>query len=595
MVEEIFHSIYGSRFGISRGAPGDARLILDGAIVGDHAVFNYTNYPGAESNTDSTTSLQNFLLWCQLQALSMETSTHDNLLQRMFVTAYIPRGKWVLTSPLIVPEFVNLKCDGEIIRSRNPNGNANLMYYDGDTTQNANYNLYFPAVISVPRSHIEALNILGNADGSNKGSGLFCGKNWTIASAAISSAGRGYSVSDVLTFAQPSKNYYVAAQVTVDSVDSRGAITGVTLSNAGAYALPEKLQRRQWTAANGFTGDIANGTPGRVFDAAGAFVTSGGTGSGATFLATWTPDWDGVNSLYNSGAFLVTDTLIGSVSMSGIGTSFSSTFGPMFGFWPTSGNYEINHVEVVGGNVGLYIRGASDIRANTLNAVDCSTNMAVFAIGSFECQNIVLDTCISQKFFSIDQCDGAMLKIHCLMPPATDGVLGTGFVGQIGSSSSGSGQTNANLDIEVNCTNCGTTSGAPMLQLAYTKGSRVKAFVSNYGLGGVANHNKINAVATFGTGWDTSNVIEGTADGITGSLFNGSIPGCGIRIWDDAAGGWCMNQSIYQIYGSGAPTDGTTGANKAAPNSEYIRTDAANRYINTNTLASPTWTDWTIP
>lgn len=554
--------------------------------------YNFLDFAGNVSGTDVTTIAQNFLLWCQLKALSLSTATHDNLLQRLFVTAYFPRGKWILTCPLIVPEFVNLKCDGEFIRSRNSGGNSTSKFYNGDTTSNANYNLFFPTIITVPRAHVEPVNILGNADGTNKGSGLFCGKNWTVASATPSAPGTGYSVNDLLTLAQPSKNYYVAAQLTVTSVNGSGGVTGVSVANASlnGYALPPVLQQQQWTAANGFTGAIANGTQGQVFDVNGAFICSGGGGTGASFAVAWTPDWSNGSTLYNAGAFLVTDTLIGSVSINGIGTSFDSTFGPMYGFWPSSGNYEINHVEVSGGgNIGLYIRGASDIRANSLNAVDCITNMVVFSMGSFECPNVVLDTSTGGQFFAIDQTDGAILKIHCLMPPATAGTLANGYIGSIGTSSSGGGVC-ANLDIEVNATNGGTMAGVPMLHLSNTKGSKIKAYASNYGLGGTTNLNVINAVATFGANWDTSNIIEGAADNIAGILFNGTIPNCGIRVWDDYIKGWCMNNSIYEIYGSGAPTNGTTGANKAAVNSLYIDTASSNRYKNTNTIASPTWT-----
>lgn len=45
-------------------------------------------------------------------------------------------------------------------------------------------------------------------------------------------------------------------------------------------------------------------------------------------------------------------------------------------------------------------------------------------------------------------------------------------------------------------------------------------------------------------------------------------------------------------YGAGAPTDGTggTGAGVAPPGSLYIDTTGAKLYINTNTMASPTYT-----
>ena len=44
------------------------------------------------------------------------------------------------------------------------------------------------------------------------------------------------------------------------------------------------------------------------------------------------------------------------------------------------------------------------------------------------------------------------------------------------------------------------------------------------------------------------------------------------------------------LYGAGAPSDGVTGASTAQPGSLYIDTTNTKLYINTNTLASPTWT-----
>lgn len=44
------------------------------------------------------------------------------------------------------------------------------------------------------------------------------------------------------------------------------------------------------------------------------------------------------------------------------------------------------------------------------------------------------------------------------------------------------------------------------------------------------------------------------------------------------------------LYKAGAPSDGTTGAGTACIGSLCIDTTNGKLYINTNTLASPTWT-----
>ena len=43
------------------------------------------------------------------------------------------------------------------------------------------------------------------------------------------------------------------------------------------------------------------------------------------------------------------------------------------------------------------------------------------------------------------------------------------------------------------------------------------------------------------------------------------------------------------LYGSGVPTDGTTGHDIAAIGATYVDTAAGEHYINKGTLASPVW------
>lgn len=52
-----------------------------------------------------------------------------------------------------------------------------------------------------------------------------------------------------------------------------------------------------------------------------------------------------------------------------------------------------------------------------------------------------------------------------------------------------------------------------------------------------------------------------------------------------------LNNNVLSLVGSGAPVNGAsgTGAGFAGPGSEYTDTVAGNYYINTNTIASPTW------
>lgn len=51
------------------------------------------------------------------------------------------------------------------------------------------------------------------------------------------------------------------------------------------------------------------------------------------------------------------------------------------------------------------------------------------------------------------------------------------------------------------------------------------------------------------------------------------------------------DRDIWQIADEGAPTDGTsgTGAGFAGPGSTYVNITTGDKYLNTNTKASPTW------
>ncbi len=58
-----------------------------------------------------------------------------------------------------------------------------------------------------------------------------------------------------------------------------------------------------------------------------------------------------------------------------------------------------------------------------------------------------------------------------------------------------------------------------------------------------------------------------------------------------------LANSIAIITGNGAPTNGTAGtfAKRANKGSLYIDYSTGNWYTNTNTQASPTWTQVTLP
>lgn len=558
-----------------------------GLLPTTSSVFNFYAWnPGAENNTaDITASLQNFLLWCQLQAYKLKGSALDDQAQRIFVTAYLPRGFYYVSSPIIVPENVNIKGDGLIIR----NGSAGTItsFYTGNTASEALANLYMPTVIIVPRAHAETANIYSNNDGVHLGSGMFVGKNWSILSVAVGATGSGYLVNDVLTLAQPSLSPYIPATATVSSINGSGGIIGISITAVGAYALPPVLQAQQWTAANGFS----------VFDGSGNFLTTGGHGTGATLAATWSPDWSNGNDNYYMGyGGLITDTVLGHIRLMHIPTTTDATYGPAIALRVYGLNYTIEDVEAQGGKNCFDFTNGADVRANILNSVDSSNPIVCTSSSSIVCKNCVLDTPSGSVI--IDNSTGIVLSGRIFnravqnfpgTPPATF---------ELGQFSSGS-QFNLSIDLDFICTLAGagnsnpSLAGCAALAIAYTGGSsKINLNITNSTVGYSGNPPIINSFATFGTSVDSTVELTGSIDLTTGALFSGTNPGCAIRIWDSFVGGWAQNNGTYDFISSGAPTSGSsgTGVLKAGPGSYYTDYTNTNTYINTNTAASPTWT-----
>lgn len=112
-----------------------------------------------------------------------------------------------------------------------------------------------------------------------------------------------------------------------------------------------------------------------------------------------------------------------------------------------------------------------------------------------------------------------------------------------------------------------------------------------------------SAFAAFGVDWNASTVasrfnfgidLEGLAahDGYLIPRYNQGFIRMGGRV-QNAAGALVTVGDLVWLAGTAAPTDGTsgTGAAVAGPGSKYTRQDGAssNEFINTGTLASPTW------
>jgi hypothetical protein len=456
-----------------------------------------------------------------------------------------------------------------------------------------------PTVVLVPNAHIlDNLDIYANSNGGDRGSGLAVGKNWYASSLTVVVAGSGYLVNDVITFPQVSKSPYFPIRVVVTSINGSGGITGVTFSggSVGAYALPPILQQVQWTAANGFTGSIASGSIGQVFDPAntGYYITTGGTGTGAEFTVTWDVDFAGSGQSYSGGLGLQADTIIENVSVTGLGTTKDATYGPIFGTIWFGLNYDVGMIETSAGYYGSFLAGVADFHGGTIIAVNATNTAIKIAQGGSISFKAIVDSPVNIGLAIDGAAQVNIVNGSYGIQFNQPGITGPAYVA-IGHDTNVSGATSKCSAINVNMTlqNAGSSGNTPAVYLDYMdSASKIDLVVANVLSTNSAVTYPNSYFAQFGSHLSSNFTLTGSIDNITGSIFSGTVPVAGISVWDGIAGGLAGPGGAYRIYAAGAPTNGTTGANKAAIGSLYTDLTAGNLYRNTGTQASPTWTEF---
>jgi hypothetical protein len=600
--------------------------------------FNFGETWDTQANYDAYPKLQAFLFYCQSMALAMKNTSLDGNCFRMCVTAYLPRGTYLVSQTLVVPEYVNLHTDGMIVRApytgdQSNNGTTSVpgTFYAATASAQAQFE---PTVIITPRAHASRLNVyVGNTNINFRGSGVAIGKTWQAEvgqPCTIGAAGAGYAVNDIVALAQPQASTYWNWSAQVTAVNAAGGITAAVVNTSGGYGLPPALQAQQWTATNGFNVfDTAN--PGCFLQAKAFrsdFVTLS-PGTGAALAPVWTPDFGG--GQYNIGAVIQTDTLIGHLNVTGfVPTLYSQTYGGTWAVMITGLNGIIDEIEVLGGNDGLYARYANDWRITTLNCVGSGCALELYGCGSIECPNVVFDTCgaallINQSdriqvrglaFFEQTNLPAAYAFPASLANSATQGFAGYSAI-QIGQASTVS-YPNAHLDVSLTLVNMGGLPAATIaaypgdaiasqsprampysMTISYTFASRFDIRVTNIGeQGGAATLLPSAGFVCFGQLVDASNEVRGTIDGpafVTGPAATQTSghawPACSIRIWDAVANGWQGAGGTYELTGSGAPISGATGtgSGKAPKGSTYRDVSGPGFYIQTGTSASPAW------
>jgi hypothetical protein len=512
--------------------------------------------PSASNSADVTASLQNALLDCQLKAYALKDTGLDDQNERACMRFVFPRSSLRVTSPVVIPEHVCTDGHGFVVRT-GQTGTVTAAY-TGDTSSHALANLQQPAVIFPPHSHnIGNLSVYANSNGSDRGSGVFAGKNWVASAVTIQQAGTGYTAGDVLTFGTPSKAPLYPIQVTIDTVSS-GVPQTYHVSSTGAYALPPILQQQQWTAANGFTGGIANAGVGKVFDPAhaGWYVTSGGTGTGAEFTATWVNDFAADGTDYKGGANIQADTLLGTIDVQGgsTATTKDATYGATFGVGLFGLNFFPASITTTGGYYGFWCDQASDIMGGIINPVGSAVGANILGCSSSRFQ-LVVDTPLS-TYLKIDRSDGIKIWGQLFHNSNANTVTGDTII--LGSdSSSSSSNRNTNIDLDLALDNAGAAGGIPAMSVANTTGSIFDLKITNLTKANAAASYLISSYAAVGSNV-VNNLFKGSiaSAAVEGPLFSGAVdPTNGTSVWSAAANGWSTTAS-NTVVGSIAPVSG---------------------------------------
>ena len=618
-----------------------------GMLVADRAKlageYNFAEIWDTQTTYDAWPVLQNFLLYCQLMALAAKTSAIDNIGERNSVRAVLPRGAYLISQPLTVPEFVDLDCRGTLYRAAYTGNQSN----DGITSFPGPFatNQFLPTVVITPRAHARNLNIYVNTDNAiaHRGSGVCIGKTWAAqvgAACTVGNTGTGYSVGDMLYMTQPSVGPYYnwAAQVTaISGGGTTGPIAAAVVSAAGAYALPPatynsgpSLQQQQWTAANGFANILDPAHPGcflvRVAYRADQHTPS--PGSGATLAPLWQADYMAGVAAYNIGSAITNGSQIGKIQITGgIPSIIDATHGPTFGVMVTGLETVIAEIQVLGGNAGVYGYFAQDVRIGIINVVEAGVGLELFGCGSWHCPLAVYDTCGAALL--INQTQGVRFGFRAFFEQNNIGLLNA-YPNSLGNAviiGNASSATFPCSDIHLDgalinmgglpqttiTANPGTAVGgqtprpmAASLSLAWLFGSALRIKVSNTGeQGGLPTILPTSGFCQFGQGVAPGNTVEGMIDMVP--IIDGvappaqmvtltaghGFPNCALRLWDGMHDGWIGPGGIADLFGTAAPVNGATGtgAGFAVAGSSYTSTasGAGRRFVNTGTQAVPAW------
>lgn len=512
-------------------------LSRSGLEYTDEVYLDSQIYKASDPNSgaDVTELVQEHLIRCYLIARGLKNNAWDNLVMRQSVQAVFPRGKYNITSPIVIPPHVDMDMRGVVLRQCPSDGPASAMSWDGSTTAKALANPFQPGIILSPASRMRELNMHCDPHGDQQraGSGVACGKNWSVATITPVSSTGSFQVGDTVTGGMPDRGPYAGFTATVDSVDGSGNPTALTVTSGGVYAFPPEMQKKVWTAANGFNQLVEGSANDKqvVYDG-NTMVAYGASGKRVYVNATWSPDFITNGYNYQTGQGVVGDTLIGNVRIHGVSRELAvdPNFGGTRGILFRGLNHFFNSIEIAGGYEGIAFNGCNDIFGHTLNSVCARRGLFIYQASNINVANVVLDSSISASLI-VDRSHVVSLPSVTIFwsegnrnissqAPAT-----SGYNIQIGVSSSSQPNNQLYMNFNVETGGRGSIPGSPLANISYTTGSSFHFNAPNLKISGaqvsVGQVGYLTHLARIGEGFTGTNRITGNVSNMQRRIFFG--------------------------------------------------------------------------
>lgn len=546
--------------------------------------FNFTDFmDGSRWLNSCTPTFNNLNLYITQLAKAMKARLQDNNLQRTSIRLDMPRGLWPFADQAVLTEYVRLNCRGFMLRA--PGGTSDLMIGQR------------PMLAMTPKSHLDYVNLVCNALGSNPGSGVVIGKVWEPTAWSFNSttypganAGTGFAVNDTVTF-MPNSDPYDPLVFTVTAIGAGGSISTMTLN----------------ALANGRKNHVGfhpNYMP--LID----MESTSGVGTGAKIkLTDFQPDFLGDGSNYRWGQVFIVNWDIGTINTFGTSnlskadmatagiTALNANNGDVAAVSIHAQNLDIDRLNIYNGYYGLRIESGSDLRITMVNSVACGWGCSVFGYSSAHITQIITDSC-EQGGLQLGSALGFRIGGRLFWEDTNEPryKVTQQYMIEIGKN----GGFNRNLDIDLSLLNAGTAAGKPACYIERTESSTLNIKCSNINYTG-GTTKPCTSLYHVGQNVGVGVQLLGFIDNITGPAVtfatfyqdaaNPAVPystDAHVCVYDSNAKGIAGPSGTYQTRSFGDPAT-TFGQGKIGRAAKHTNLSNGDTFTNRGTSVSPNW------